>query len=251
MNPTVYWSQNVEQVFLRIDVKDPQVNFTFVNFNYQYTYLSIISFFFLFVQGCEIQFNNSSMTFDACVSTENGPINYNFTLNLHDSTTPEVHLLINNSIFTVKITMYLLFYLQENVYEMIDHKLQFWLTKKSPGIWPKVEKSEVNSSWLIQDADKSGQKNGRKSKKKTEPVNNETTTDKGYKAASEKLHREVLEKRDVHEDYPHMYDELHKEELGYRKGFYFYIYLNNLYLFITHKSPLFILIFYFFVFQKI
>ncbi|XP_044019235.1 very-long-chain (3R)-3-hydroxyacyl-CoA dehydratase 3 isoform X2 [Aphidius gifuensis] len=161
MNPTIYWSQNVDQVFLTIDVNDPK--------------------------GTEIQFNESSMTFDAYTSTKNNDlVNYNFTLDLHESTTHE-----------------------NNVYEMIDHKLQFWLMKKIPGIWPKLIKSDEVPSWLIEDAEKSRQKNSKKSGKtgdKNKPLN-----------FDEKLHREFLEKRNVHEDYPQMYDNLHKQEMGYRK----------------------------------
>lgn len=84
------------------------------------------------------------------------------------------------------------------------------MIKKIPGLWPKLIKSDEVPPWLIESVEKSRQKNSKKSIKtnnKNKPLN-----------FDEKLHREFLEKRNVHEDYPQMYDYLHKQELGYRKG---------------------------------
>lgn len=63
--------------------------------------------------------------------------------------------------------------------------------KEAEGWWPRLTCQPQKPSWLKIDFDKW----------KTEDIDDNDD-----------------EKRDIQQDYPDMYDKLHKEEFGYRKG---------------------------------
>lgn len=71
--------------------------------------------------------------------------------------------------------------------------MDFILKKKYSNWWPRLTSQPQKPSWLKIDFDK-------------------------WK--SEDMDDNDNEKRDIHNDYPDMYDKLHKEEFGYRKGIY-------------------------------
>lgn len=81
--------------------------------------------------------------------------------------------------------------LQESSYKVIDREVDFVLRKKCNGWWPRLTSQPQKPSWLKIDFDK-------------------------WK--SEDMDDNEDEKRDILNDYPDMYDKLHKEEFGYRKG---------------------------------
>lgn len=79
---------------------------------------------------------------------------------------------------------------EESNYKVSDRQVDFTLKKKVTGWWPRLTSQPQKPSWLKIDFDK-------------------------WK--SEDLNDNEDEKRDICNDYPDMYDKLHKEELGYRK----------------------------------
>jgi len=81
--------------------------------------------------------------------------------------------------------------LQESNYKVIDREVDFILRKKCNSWWPRLTSQPQKPSWLKIDFDK-------------------------WK--SEDMDDNEDEKRDILNDYPEMYDKLHKEEFGYRKG---------------------------------
>ncbi|KAG8041948.1 hypothetical protein G9C98_007252 [Cotesia typhae] len=183
-SPTVYWNQINGDIYLRIDINDPQ--------------------------GSEIHFEDDCMHFSAFKPGDDTPVNYSFTLNFYKPTDRT-----------------------ENVYDLIDHQLQFILKKQYDEKWPRLTCQDSDPSWVVPDSDKLTKKNlCSKDKKVPKPVFKKLSEQ--YAGLNDKLHREELEKRDIHEDYPHMYDKLHKEELGYRKEDYKKVYLAfyNLFQFI-------------------
>lgn len=78
----------------------------------------------------------------------------------------------------------------ESNYKVIDRQVDFILKKKYSSWWPRLTSQPQKPSWLKIDFDK-------------------------WK--SEDMDDNDDEKRDIHNDYPDMYDKLHKEEFGYRK----------------------------------
>lgn len=83
--------------------------------------------------------------------------------------------------------------MQESNYKVIDRQVDFILRKKCPGWWPRLTSQPQKPSWLKIDFDK---------------------------WTSEDLEDNEDEKRDICSDYPGMYDKLHQEEFGYRKGIF-------------------------------
>ncbi|XP_043494054.1 very-long-chain (3R)-3-hydroxyacyl-CoA dehydratase [Polistes fuscatus] len=86
----------------------------------------------------------------------------------------------------------------ESNYKVIDRQIDFTLKKKYGGWWPRLTGQPQKPPWLKIDFDK-------------------------WK--SEDMDDNEYEKRDVCNDYPDMYDKLHKEELGYRKEDFKKVYL--------------------------
>ncbi|KYN40613.1 3-hydroxyacyl-CoA dehydratase [Trachymyrmex septentrionalis] len=86
----------------------------------------------------------------------------------------------------------------ESNYKVIDREVNFVLRKKCNGWWPRLISQPQKPSWLKIDFDK-------------------------WK--SEDMDDNEDEKRDILNDYPDMYDKLHKEELGYRKEDFAKVYL--------------------------
>lgn len=84
-----------------------------------------------------------------------------------------------------------MYLLQESNYKVIDRQVDFTLKKVCYGWWPRLTSHPQKPSWLKIDFDK-------------------------WK--SEDMDDNEDEKRDICQDYPDMYDKLHKEEFGYRKG---------------------------------
>ncbi|XP_072760797.1 very-long-chain (3R)-3-hydroxyacyl-CoA dehydratase [Anoplolepis gracilipes] len=78
----------------------------------------------------------------------------------------------------------------ESNYKVIDRQVDFVLKKKCSSWWPRLISQPQKPSWLKIDFDK-------------------------WK--SEDMDDNDDEKRDICNDYPDMYDKLHKEEFGYRK----------------------------------
>lgn len=79
---------------------------------------------------------------------------------------------------------------EESSYKILDRQVDFTLRKKSSGWWPRITSQPQKPPWLKIDFDKW----------KSEDVDDNED-----------------DKRDVCQDYPDMYDKLHKEEFGYRK----------------------------------
>ncbi|XP_012273014.1 very-long-chain (3R)-3-hydroxyacyl-CoA dehydratase [Orussus abietinus] len=77
----------------------------------------------------------------------------------------------------------------ESEYKVIDRQVDFRLKKKCSGWWPRLTGPPLKPPWLKIDFDKW----------KCEDMDDEE------------------EKRDICQDYPNLYDKLHKEEFGYRK----------------------------------
>ncbi|XP_008556949.1 very-long-chain (3R)-3-hydroxyacyl-CoA dehydratase [Microplitis demolitor] len=182
-SPKVYWNQTNSDIYLRIDINNPQ--------------------------GSEIHFEDDSMQFSAFKPDENGPINYCFNLKFYKQTDR-----------------------RENVYELIDQQLQFILRKQTEEKWPRLSTEDTDPSWIIPDSDKMTKKSLCNDKKTSKPVFKKLSEE--YAGLNNKFHTEDFEKRDINEDYPHMYDKLHKEELGYRREDYKKVYLvfYNLFQFI-------------------
>ncbi|KAL6437588.1 hypothetical protein ACFW04_004192 [Cataglyphis niger] len=80
----------------------------------------------------------------------------------------------------------------ESNYKVIDRQIDFVLKKKCSSWWPRLISQPQKPSWLKIDFDK-------------------------WK--SEDMDDNDDEKRDICNDYPDMFDKLHKEEFGYRKDF--------------------------------
>ncbi|XP_028049303.1 very-long-chain (3R)-3-hydroxyacyl-CoA dehydratase isoform X2 [Monomorium pharaonis] len=80
----------------------------------------------------------------------------------------------------------------ESNYKVIDREVDFVLRKRFNGWWPRLTSQPQKPSWLKIDFDK-------------------------WK--SEDMDDNEDEKRNILNDYPDMYDKLHKEEFGYRKDF--------------------------------
>ncbi|XP_070168391.1 very-long-chain (3R)-3-hydroxyacyl-CoA dehydratase-like isoform X2 [Polyergus mexicanus] len=78
----------------------------------------------------------------------------------------------------------------ESNYKVIDRQIDFVLKKKCSSWWPRLISQPQKPSWLKIDFDKW----------KSEDVDDNDD-----------------EKRNICNDYPDMYDKLHKEEFGYRK----------------------------------
>ncbi|XP_011162076.1 very-long-chain (3R)-3-hydroxyacyl-CoA dehydratase isoform X2 [Solenopsis invicta] len=94
----------------------------------------------------------------------------------------------------------------ESNYKVIDREVDFILKKKYNGWWPRLTSQPQKPSWLKVDFDK-------------------------WK--SEDMDDNEDEKRDILNDYPNMYDKLHKEEFGYRKDFKkVYLVIYNLFQFV-------------------
>ncbi|XP_012221184.1 very-long-chain (3R)-3-hydroxyacyl-CoA dehydratase isoform X2 [Linepithema humile] len=94
----------------------------------------------------------------------------------------------------------------ESNYKVIDRQVDFILRKQACGWWPRLTCQPQKPSWLKIDFDK-------------------------WK--SEDMEDNEDEKRDIRDDYPDMYDKLHKEEFGYRKDFAkVYLVIYNLYQFV-------------------
>ncbi|XP_003701348.1 3-hydroxyacyl-CoA dehydratase 2 isoform X1 [Megachile rotundata] len=87
---------------------------------------------------------------------------------------------------------------EESNYKVINRQIDFTLKKKSPAWWPRLTSQPQKPSWLKIDFDK---------------------------WTSEDLEDNEDEKRDICNDYPGMYDKLHKEEFGYRKENFKKVYL--------------------------
>lgn len=102
------------------------------------------------------------------------------------------------------------------MYELIDQQLQFILRKQTEEKWPRLSTEDTDPSWIIPDSDKMTKKSLCNDKKTSKPVFKKLSEE--YAGLNNKFHTEDFEKRDINEDYPHMYDKLHKEELGYRRG---------------------------------
>ncbi|XP_043277959.1 very-long-chain (3R)-3-hydroxyacyl-CoA dehydratase isoform X2 [Venturia canescens] len=90
---------------------------------------------------------------------------------------------------------------KESSYKIMDRQVDFVLRKRVCGWWPRLTVTPAKPAWLKIDFDRW----------KSEDMDDEE------------------EKRDIRQDYPDMYDKLHKEEFGYRKDFKkVYLVLYNL-----------------------
>ncbi|XP_011312782.1 very-long-chain (3R)-3-hydroxyacyl-CoA dehydratase 4 [Fopius arisanus] len=173
VQPKVYWSQTKNDVFVKIDVDDPE--------------------------GTEITLDDDGMKFSASKRFNGNVVQYEFSIQFYGSTNRE-----------------------ENMYELINHQMQFVLKKEIDDDWPRLTVKN-DPEFVILDPVKFQHK--RITKKSRDKRDVSMGFNKGFTSAKEQIHKEVLEKRDVHEDYPHMYDVLHKEELGYRREDYRKVYL--------------------------
>ncbi|CAL7937362.1 unnamed protein product [Xylocopa violacea] len=79
---------------------------------------------------------------------------------------------------------------EESNFKVINRQVDFTLWKKCPGWWPRLTSQPQKPSWLKIDFDK---------------------------WTSEDLEDNEDDTRDICNDYPGVYDKLHKEEFGYRK----------------------------------
>lgn len=79
---------------------------------------------------------------------------------------------------------------KESSYKIIDRQVDFLLIKETNGWWPRLTSQPQKPSWLKIDFDK-------------------------WK--SEEIDDNDEEKRDIQQDYPDLYEQLHKMEFGYRK----------------------------------
>lgn len=82
---------------------------------------------------------------------------------------------------------------QNSSFKISERQIDFSLIKKSPERWPRLTSTPQKPSWLKVDFDKW------------------TNDDADEQETEESV-------RDIHQDYPDTYDNLHKEEFGYRKG---------------------------------
>ncbi|CAK9808848.1 Very-long-chain (3R)-3-hydroxyacyl-CoA dehydratase [Anthophora quadrimaculata] len=87
---------------------------------------------------------------------------------------------------------------EESNFKVINRQLDFTLRKKCSAWWPRLTSQPQKPSWLKIDFDK---------------------------WTSEDLDDNEDEKRDICNDYPGMYDKLHKEEFGYEKEDFKKVYL--------------------------
>ncbi|XP_020285949.1 very-long-chain (3R)-3-hydroxyacyl-CoA dehydratase [Pseudomyrmex gracilis] len=86
----------------------------------------------------------------------------------------------------------------DSYYKVIDRQVDFILKKKCNSWWPRLISQPQKPSWLKIDFDK---------------------------WQSEDVDDNEEERRDIHDDYPDMYDKLHKEEFGYRREDFAKVYL--------------------------
>lgn len=82
--------------------------------------------------------------------------------------------------------------------KVTDHKIDLILPKVEKGWWPRLTSQPIKPAWLKVDFDK-------------------------WQSEDDLLDEEV---RDIREDYPGLYDNLQKQEMGYIKGRYA-TYLNQ------------------------
>lgn len=96
---------------------------------------------------------------------------------------------------------------------MIDKQLQVVLKKIVAIKWARLSSLPSDPSWIHDDTESAQSKN-------TCDEKNEDKKTYNFKNSNHEanVHTEELEIRDIHQDYPRLYDELHKEEFGYRKG---------------------------------
>ncbi|CAH0552699.1 unnamed protein product [Brassicogethes aeneus] len=87
---------------------------------------------------------------------------------------------------------------EESIYKVTGHKVDFIITKAENGWWPRLISKPQKPAWLKIDFDRW----------QTEEDFNEE------------------EVRDIQEDYPDLYDKLHKQEMGYRKEDFKKVYLT-------------------------
>lgn len=103
---------------------------------------------------------------------------------------------LNNYEFT--LDLYSSINAEESNYKVVNRQIDFILRKKYPAWWPRLTGQPQKPTWLKIDFDK---------------------------WTSEDLEDNEDEKRDICNDYPGMYDRLHKEEFGYRKEDFKKVYL--------------------------
>ncbi|KAJ8973372.1 hypothetical protein NQ317_007185 [Molorchus minor] len=96
----------------------------------------------------------------------------------------------------------------KNNLKVTDHKVDLTLTKLDKGWWPRLTSQPQKPAWLKIDFDR-------------------------WQSEDDLLDEDV---RDVREDYPHLYDTLQKDELGYRKEDFKKVYLTlyNLFMYVGY-----------------
>ncbi|XP_033220578.1 very-long-chain (3R)-3-hydroxyacyl-CoA dehydratase [Belonocnema kinseyi] len=87
---------------------------------------------------------------------------------------------------------------EESNYKVIDRQVDLLLIKENKAWWPRLTGQPQKPSWLKIDFDK-------------------------WK--SEDMNDNEDDNRDIRQDYPNMYDKLHKQEFGYRREEYKQVYL--------------------------
>lgn len=83
------------------------------------------------------------------------------------------------------------FFQQESSYKVLDRQIDCTLIKDCQSWWPRLISQPQKPPWLKIDFDK---------------------------WRSEETEDDENDRRDVRNDYPDMYDKLHREEFGYKKG---------------------------------
>ncbi|CAH1106035.1 unnamed protein product [Psylliodes chrysocephalus] len=156
LSPFVYWAQNENSLFIKVDLKD--------------------------VKAPEITLEKRKLYFQSKGIGAQGLKNYEFSIDFHSD--------LDENSKNVKLT---------------DHKLDLTLFKAEKGWWPRLTAQPQKPAWLKIDFDKW--------------------------QSEEDAEEEV---RDIREDYPGLYEQLQKEELGYRKEDFKKIYLTfyNLFMYV-------------------
>ena len=155
-------------------------------------------------QNVNVKLEEKKLKFFADGEGARGLNSYGFSIDFHSAIDPEVTMNFPNHSFLIIITMNLFHQMttvyntkiidfQKSDYKIIERQIDFALYKKSSGRWPRLTGQPQKPPWLKIDFDK---------------LTNDDVEDEEIE--------EVM--RDICQDYPDMYDKLHKEEYGYRKG---------------------------------
>lgn len=87
---------------------------------------------------------------------------------------------------------------QNKTVKITDHKIDLTLPKTEKGWWPRVTAQPQKPAWLKVDFDK-------------------------WQSEDDNLEEEV---RDIVEDYPGLFENLQKQEMGYVKGMFLYMHMH-------------------------